>query len=398
MLRPTLPLTLASIWLLALAACQPEANRFSIELVLDIEGCGGGSCENLAMACDAEVLVRIVPTDDSTAQPFLITCQRITGGSDFCEVGKLNLSSLPDIPNQRVEIQVGVWRYDGTLDCGPLSFAPTGSIDRNRQPYPVVGGRTFFEVGSSELATVHLECLNAPELNAKECGPPESVDVAIGVNNIDLAVAVDPKIAAELKVSVGAPSPIPGGWRLVAPVELEDTSSSPPNLWTVPADKTVAFDGVACAQVERASLPKRAATVTCTPVEPDITELSMIGWYVDTQTLQQIRTALGLLSPPAAGMVVGLVLRPDGIQPMAGVVVTASPPGATVHYLSEDMSTTVGVTSTQSSGLFVSLDADFLTSWSGRQVLPGLQVTEQPGFGGLLSGNVTVVVLRMAGE
>jgi hypothetical protein len=384
---------------LGCGACGPEADRFGVELMLDPEGCGFNACENIAMPCDAEVMLRIVPADDPEAQPYAIVCERIRGGGDLCEVASLN---VPDelIPNERVEIQLGIWPYDeangGAPDCGPLEFALSGGIDQSFEGGPAIGGRTYFEVGSGTTATITLECIDAPALDAEECRLPDTVHVTVGVNDLDLPVPVPTSIATVLDVRIGAPEVLPDGtWRLDTPdtTPLEDVTGVPPHTWSEPDGAAIAFDQVACVQTERIDLPERTPAVTCGQVTPTQDELDMTAWYVDTVTVQQIREALGLDSLPASGLVVGRVLDIDGIVPEAGVTIQSLPAGATVRYLSEDLSTTEGVTQTQSSGLFVSLDAAFLTEWSGRR---GLQQTAVDGFGGpLYGGKITVVVLRM---
>ena len=60
----------------------------------------------------------------------------------------------------------------------------------------------------------------------------------------------------------------------------------------------------------------------------------------------------------------GIVLDLEGLgNPVAGAVVTPATPGASVAYLSQD-GLSLNTTGTASNGIFISIDAPFLTSWT----------------------------------
>ncbi len=88
------------------------------------------------------------------------------------------------------------------------------------------------------------------------------------------------------------------------------------------------------------------------------------------------------------GLVVGIVLDSNG-SPVAGQMVAASDPLATIGYLTVDGSSFTG-TATSASGIFESTNATFDTTWT----MQSGATLEMTGFGGLVDGMVTVVVLQ----
>ncbi|MCA9673583.1 MAG: hypothetical protein H6709_07555 [Kofleriaceae bacterium] len=384
----------------AIAGCGPDADHFRIQFNLergDGATCPSDSCENIPLACDAMVLLRILDVADG--QPLYSQCERIDGGGNLCTLGQLDVSGIDPLPNTMVEIQMAAWPADEVGgECPDVSFTRDGAplqID-SQQPTPAIAGRAYFEVGSGEVAPVTLACVDVPALDADACKVPPTVMVTAIVDDFDIGVSVPPSLAQFLDVRVGEPVQGAGTWVLdtAATTKLDSTQVAPVPIWQQPADAMIMFDHFACIQVEHTTELERSATVTCQPVTADVEQVSATGWLVDRSTLDQVRQALGLASLPPLGLVLGRVLDHLG-QPAEGVVVSATPAaGTNIYYLSDDLTTTDGITATQSSGLFVSVDAPFPTTWTA-EATDG-RVQNEVGTGGQLEGKVTVVILRLA--
>jgi hypothetical protein len=174
----------------------------------------------------------------------------------------------------------------------------------------------------------------------------------------------------------------------------------------------IPFADTACIQVLE-DLPGRTASITCyTPTQPLPDMLDLGGVLVRKPTLDAVLGALGLAEFPSdcstgsCGLVLGIVVDEVG-QAVSGVVVSDSttPVSSEVKYLSEDRTTTVGITSTTSAGMFVSRTAQFFTAegpnhWTVATTAsgPAQVVLLNDPVGGIVSNRLTVLVLKVETE
>src|SRR5690606_2491532 len=124
---------------------------------------------------------------------------------------------------------------------------------------------------------------------------------------------------------------------------------------------------------------------------PAARRLDVTGFWMPSELLDEIVTGMGLAGLPPEGLTLGVVLDPQG-RPADGYQVLASP-GAAVAYLGANRQVIPGGTATASSGLFVSQDAPYGTSFTASSGALSLTAT---GLGGRVSGRVTIVVLQLA--
>jgi hypothetical protein len=116
--------------------------------------------------------------------------------------------------------------------------------------------------------------------------------------------------------------------------------------------------------------------------------VDLTGVRLAKASLDQVLKTLGLAGTfPEKGLVLGMVLDNNG-NPLSGVVVTST--AGLVEYLSADRRNIL-TGATSSSGIFVSRDAPFGSTFSAHgsvvQMVPS-------GYGGLVDGKVTIVVLQ----
>ena len=124
--------------------------------------------------------------------------------------------------------------------------------------------------------------------------------------------------------------------------------------------------------------------------EADPTRRVGSGVRLSKAALDQMLAALSLTSFPVHGLTIGIVLDPSG-NSVANQVVT--PSAGTVQYFAADRAN-VGGAKTTSSGVWVSTDAPFGTTFS---TFGGTPPTTVQRIGGLIDGKVTIVVLQFGG-
>jgi hypothetical protein len=365
------------------------------------------SCSDVALTCRSVVSIRVYSPNDETS-PYISVCKELTGQPDLCAIAGVELPSpTQSIPDQTLEVDMVVFPYSATTidsTTGDL-VCPVGvQFDANGFPVgadepctdapatecppdPAIGGRAFYHPGDS-VTNIALGCVDIGQVDNPTCSGSASVEVAVSVDDFDTDESVQSTLAQDLTVSVGEPvASVDGSDTQYAldPAEafpLALTTEGPVPSWS--ADVGASFTAPCVEVLEDGA--QTTATLACTPhVDPDGSSLQLVGWRLAKTSLDEILAALGETEFPDAGLTVGLVLDPLG-NPLANQTVTSG--SGSIEYLSADRSTVVGG-STSASGIFVSPDAGFGTTFD---VATGVQTAT--GYGGLVEGKVTIVVLQ----
>ena len=355
-------------------------------------------CSDVPLACDSMMLIRVVDPND-TRVPFISSCQQVRAdhNHDLCAIASLDIpaAELPaSLPERTLEVQVVVLPLSvdstGKADCAPfvdnLRFALVTGVPQSDELAPPIGGHAYYHPGDA-VTVVELGCNNLDDLNTATCKGANNVTITASVNELDTQISVSGDVAARLAVSVGEPKPFGS----VFVLNLNDTKPLDQSIDTPPswsADVDLAFTDAACLDVFD-DAPESTPTLTCVSGAHGATSLDLAGVHVSRERLAQILAAIRIGNPLFTldhGLVVGIALD-DLHNPAAGIVVNPVTPGtANVRYLSADGTALVGAATT-SSGIWISTDAPFGTTWTA--------LTAQ-GFGGLVDGKVTVVVLQTA--
>jgi len=392
--------------LLLVAACGPDSVPFSIEMRLERDGpsemCARNSCDLIDVSCDVQLSLRVVDANNP-AIVYVSSCLPVpaTMNGNLCSIGELsNLIGDAQIPNTMVQIQLAVWPltdgHDPTV-CPQASFYDTG-LPKQESPKPLLGGETYFMVGSSSVAPLTLGCLDLEALTDPRCTLPNGVEVTSNVL-LENGLSVTQVVASNLMtVFVGEPHLDTASGRFVLP-SSEATQMDLPVLDPAPLWRTIvpAFDKSACIEDDNTTAPTK--TLTCALVDPTASAVMIDGTDLSTATYNALRTATGVSLPPGNGLVFGWVIDHTG-QRAAGVTVT--PSQGTVLYLSDDMTSTNDIngqplTATTGSGAFVSLDAPYAANndpvtWTASN---GTQTSTGTVIGGRVDGMVTVVQLAL---
>lgn len=380
------------------AGCSTPPLTIRYELAAgDTQGCGAASCSDVSIGCDAVASIRILTPGDPTA-PWVSVCEQIqpNRNRDLCSLVKVELPDV-ELPKEILEVQVVVWPLSavrdpvtGELDCGKLlvGFDATHGFPREQVPAPALGGHAYFNPGESETV-VTLGCTDLAQVAPAACEVPAGVDVTATVDDFDTLVAVDPVIGELLALSVGEPRLGGDGDFAMPPSETErlaQTVTDPVPVWTgtTPLDLRTS----ACVEV-REEGAQTTSSVHCRPIAGTEPALELRGIRLAKPTLDQVLAALRLTGFPAAGLTIGLAL--DGADsPRAGVTIEPSASAATIVYLAADgRSVAAGATATTQSGLWVSLDAPYATTFRAGTAL---------GLGGRIAGKVSVVLLSADGS
>ncbi|MEZ4368260.1 MAG: hypothetical protein R2939_18575 [Kofleriaceae bacterium] len=360
--------------------------------------CPSTSCADIEISCDAVLQIRVVDPDDPT-QAYVSACLPVDRPRTLCEISRDDLPAGLEVPTGRVEIQIAVYpRSAATVDDEGVLHCPSNprfgadGFPVLVDPGPALGGRAFTEGGDGQVV-VELGCTDLGQLADDSCSPIDSTEVSVGVTDLDTRVVVDPATAATLSVSTGEPTarldPITQQLRYsldpASAFPLPQTTIAPVPAWQGEIDTL--FDTHACAQVLE-DTPQATTAIACRRIEAGAPQVALTGYRVARSTVDDVLDALGLASFPSTGLVLGMVVTHLGI-PASGVAITAS--SGTVRFLDASGTALTAGTTTTSSGMFVSLDAPFLASWSVGGPVPPVAAP----IGGLINGKVSVVFVQL---
>jgi hypothetical protein len=401
---------------LALAAAACETPTPSLQLAFaggPSQKCPDTDCANIAMSCATVMSIRIIDPADPTA-PYHSQCVYVPADlhHDMCSLARVDLGKTP-IPVRDLEVQVALYPKsvipidpitDDLLCPTDVAYGATG-FPLEEAPSPALGGHAFYHPGD-ETVEVTLGCTNLDAIN-KSCASDSQVTVTATVDEFDSRFPVNASspTADGLRVSVGEPR-AQGGSFVLNPSDVHDLAAADVGAggggiatW-VANIANLALNKFVCVEVldENSLTPP---VLRCRPASMT-TPLNLTGVWISRQTVAKVLQSIStdpLPSFPPEGLTIGVVVD-QGLSPAAGIVVTSSAASAagsdhldttgTVAYLSNDGG--LGGTATSAAGIFVSRDAPFGTQFSvggpGRPTVVG--------YGGLVAGKITVVILAAA--
>lgn len=405
----------AAILLVALGACSqpPLTLTFGVtdgpeDACFASPTMKAASCSDVALPCLSAVSIRVYSPDDA-GSPYISECKELMGQPNLCAIAGVDLTDpIQSIPDETLEVDIVVFPLSATtvdpmtgkLQCPTgvefdAAGFPIGADEPCTQssatecpPDPAIGGRAFYHPGDPDTF-VALGCVDISQVDNASCSGGPIIDVSATVDDFDTDVTVPPTLGDELTVSVGQPKATTVGTQTEYVLDsaeafpLARTVVGPVPAWSADIATTLTSP---CLEVLEDGA-QTTATLSCiAPANPTPTTFALDGWRLAKSTLDQILTALGEPEFPDAGLVVGIVLDPLG-NPIANQ--TVAPTSGTIRYLSADRTAFTAGGSTTASGIFVSTDAQFGTAFS---VASGVQTAY--GYGGLVEGKVTIVVLQ----
>ncbi len=380
------------------AACLDAANRPVT------------SCSDVTMTCRAAVSIRVFNPNDP-ASPYITVCQELTT-QNLCSIAAVDLPQPATKVNaQTLEIEMAVYpsvklatdTTTGQLICPSdvtfdalgfpsASIEPCDATNGTCAPTPAIGGVAFYHPGDAETI-VDLGCVDLAQLNDISCTGGVAVAVRSSVEDLDTGVSVSSTLADQLTVQIGAPKPITLSTGDTY-YQLNSVDLIP--LTRVTGQTTPGWDGTLTRELANLctivleDAPGSTTSVRCKAI-PDATyqianpTIDTSGTRLLKATLDGVLAALGLTEVPTAGLVIGVILDPNG-SPVQNVQIT--PSQGSVVYLTADR---IGLTTkTSSNGIFMSHDAPFGTTFNASSG-GGLSAT---GLGGLIEGRITLVVLQ----
>jgi hypothetical protein len=395
--------------LLALAACgDPPPLTLKYTLTTGPEQrCMNGSvpaqnCLEVAMPCPAVLSVRILAPSDPT-EPFVSVCEPIVGRQDLCSIAAIDLPApATRITSQTLEVQVAVYA-DADLphpddpsvpSCEPatsLVFTGKGLV-QDAVPSPAIAGAAFYHPGDA-TTVVALGCVDAAAIQTK-CLGANTLTVHATVSDFDTEVSVPSSLADQLSVLFGEPQAVTIGnttQYALSPTDAHELSRS--MAGTTPSwlgtfdEKLVQAE---CLEVLE-DVAQATPSLVCKPSTSGQQQISMIGTRLAKSTLDQILAVLHDTSFPPEGLTVGVVL--DSLSnPVANAMVTTDDPMAQPPFYLSANRLALQAGQTSSNGIFMQTDAKFGSTFTAKGSV-GANVTTS-GYGGLVEGKVTIVVLQ----
>lgn len=360
------------------------------------------SCEAIPISCKVHVRVRIIGAESQ--QVHYSECFTIDSDGDACQLADLPITPRP-IPNEMVRVQVIAWSAEELARAGyepdecPISTEfgddhlprlGQSPIDATPEPVPALGGEALFAVGESPVVTVDLGCPAPAMLDAPACRVTYTT-LRATIRNPRTFGSILRDDSLNTAVQFGRPDKNGDGAYVVATEQLSPAlakTSSGPLLWEGLVPEVAA--GVHCLRVAKSGV--QAPTLACFALDaPVAATLDLDGFLVHRLLTRDLLTLLELADVPLPGMVVGVVVD-ENDQPVSGAVVS-TPGGATMIYPSDSLQT--AQSTTNSNGLFLSLDAGFESVW--HATAPGGLRDDGSARGGLVDDHVSVVVVRLDG-
>ncbi len=392
---------------LALAAgCEKapdDLGPFAISFEFDQrEGsrCPSDSCADYGMRCGATLGIRILDVADD-GRIVADACIPVPPAATLCGMGDVTGPTFFNIPPHRLRIEAATWRPE-VLESDPeLSgdcpddalFDVRGVPLETFQPRPAFAGAAYFDAGSDvDVAMVPLSCTDAQQLDEEECGLVDTTPIRVTADDIETALDITTEQAANLTVGLAEPRALPDGdGGTIYVIESSDTIPLDPVLGPIPsfAGETDEVLETACSVLLELT-PQSVASVTCRRLSGEVDQIDVRGVLVTVETLDQVLAAMGALSFPPEGLVVGRVVDHTG-APLAAVRVM--PSEGTVEYLSADRSTLIG-NATSASGLFIARDVPFGATWTAIHNGDGRREDGEIRAG-LVQDKVTALLVRM---
>lgn len=344
-------------------------------------------CSATMLSCKAVLSVRIVDPAQPELAPFLSVCRRLEAGRNLCQMTSVRLVSEQELPLRRLAVQVAVYHSDDVTfddDGEPICpqdqpFGADGYAIPS-QYRPAIAGMGYYTPGDEETS-IPLGCVDITVVNTPTCQGTDRVDITASADDFDSGVYLPESVADNVELKVGEPEPLLEGYEL-RPGKMTTLLRVPasfPAAWNNTHNKLL--ESSVCIVVEE-KVAESTPAVTCRSLSTSQPFLDLRGLRLNRTTLMQVRNAIGASEFPAEGLVVGMVVDALG-KPVAGVQVR--PSTGTVQYMGAGRDRLIGG-ATSSSGIFISRDTPYKTSWSAPDT--------SGGYGGLIRGKVTIVILQ----
>ena len=390
------------------------------------------SCDDIPMSCVSVVMLRIVNPDPNEPERYVEECLRIPDTDSLetlCALNRVAFTGEGRMPTDRVEVQLAIFARKqldprGTAEAelmppicpADVEFTATGFAHVSNDPQPALSGRAYAE-GDDREVIIELGCHDLKLIN--DCNQENVVDITTSVIDIETQLSVSGgKNGTATRLLVAAGEPYASGVEWIfdttssTPLALDNEGTVPfwfgPDIEVGTLDGEIPFADTACIEVLE-TLPGRTASIICyKPMQPLPNDLDLGGVLVRKPTLDLVLGALGLTEFPSdcstgnCGLVLGIVVDDVG-QAVPGVVVedSTAPLPSEVLYLSEDRTTTAGITATTTSGMFISRTAQFFTpegpnTWTVTPAPGGPQIDPlNTPVGGIISNRLTVLVFQV---
>jgi hypothetical protein len=391
--RPRVPIAVIAIVVaMASSGCDAEPPiKLRYKLTDGVTQKCPAACASVSVSCDAVLSIRVVdPSHPETS--FVSVCERIEAARSLCEMSRIRLPDDIRLPQRRLAIQVALYNADYVTEVDGLPVCPADlPFDANNfaapSPYqPAIAGIGYYNPGDLETQ-VELGCADVTVINTPACRGDDRIRVTASVDDFDSGVFLPSAVADKVELGVGEPlarlNPLTQQTEYVMPVaatrSLQRVEDSLPGAWRT--EVTRRFNDAACVEVYE-DAAQSTKTLSCKRVSPLDSIIDLRGVRLARLSLLTILDAIGEREFPESGLVVGLVVDGLGV-PTSNVAVR--PSSGTVQYLSSGRDKLSG-TVTSNSGIFVSRDAPFATTWTA----PGAS----DAYGGLVVGRVTVIILQ----
>lgn len=348
-------------------------------------------CESTMLMCKSVLSVRIVDPALPDAAPLLSVCRRMEAGRSLCQMTQVRLVADKELPMRRLAVQVALYHaadvfYDDEGEPLCPQDQPFGAdgYAAPSQYHPAIAGMGYYTPGEGET-TVPLGCVDVSVVNTPACLGKDRVDITASADDFDSGVYLQPPVADNVELKVGEPEPYLDGdtpryqLRPNTLTSLDRVANSFPAAWRNEYEGM--FESAVCVVVEE-KIAESTPTVTCRSVSSSETTFDLRGLRLTRSTLMQVLNVIGQSEFPKEGLVVGMVVDRLG-KPVAGVQV--HPSTGTVQYMGSSRDRLIG-SATSSSGIFISRDTPFKTSWSAPDT--------SGGYGGLIRDKVTIVILQ----
>lgn len=363
------------------------------------QACPATSCEQIPLSCDAVMSIRMYdPKDPDVA--LVDQCNRVKPNDKdgtLCSYRSIDLAPV-ELPVTDLKVEVSFYplsraTYNAETDtytCPPAGdYSAANGFPSEIAPAPAIGGRGFYHPGDDQVA-VTLGCTNLAAINEDPTCVTDNVPTQITatVNDFGTRLPVlsgaGPDGASALRVAIGEPVPYGNGFVLNPADELElKLHDALTPTWLGQLDR--AFYKNICLDVMQFGI-ESTGVLHCVPANFQNPQIALTGVRLQREQLRTILTALKHAPIPESGLTIGVVLDASS-RGAANYEIKVSPAGPTVSYLARNSEMFEG-TKTDDSGIFISTDAPFDTTFSAS----GARTTVS-AVGGNVAGKITIVFL-----
>ncbi|MEZ4360420.1 MAG: hypothetical protein R3B48_09580 [Kofleriaceae bacterium] len=343
------------------------------------------TCASVGVACKSVLSIRIIDPARPD-QALASVCDVLEGSHSLCEMSRVRLPADVRLPAQRLAVQVALYNAEDVAAPGGGYTCPSDlPFDANNfaapsEYQPAVAGMGYFDPGDTETV-VELGCADLTVVNTPACRGDDQVRITASADDFDTGVFLSEP--DKVTLWVGEPTARVNSSSqteyVMSNPRMMDKVSGTPAAWSV--DVPARFMESACVDVLEDRTGSTRA-ISCKRVAANEPTIDLRGIRLTRTTLAAVLSAIDETTSPDQGLVIGMVLDQLG-KPAAGV--TVRPSSGTVEYLGPEKDKVLG-NATSASGMFLSRDAPFATSWAA--------VGTSGAYGGLVVDRVTIVILQ----